>query len=338
MRCQRHHARRQAKIATWGAVAPLVFIALVLPPTAAAQFPPDSFTNLRVLPEEIGQQELVDLMAGFTRALGVRCTHCHVGEEGQPLTTYDFASDDKPAKGKARVMIEMVGRINHEHLAELPERVEPRLEVQCMTCHRGVTEPRMLQDVLLHAYAAGGLDSTVAAYHGLRDRYFGRAAYDFGAVPLIDVANRVRQQGSLSDALTLYELNVAMNPGSAFAQQQHSGAALLLAFRDGGAAAGVARHGELRSAYGAAAFTPFIMGQVGQALLREDRAREAIALYRLVVESHPDLAAAHAALGDAYAAAGEVGQAIASYEKTLELEPQHPGATDGLRQLGGRNP
>ena len=34
------------------------------------------------------------VMPGFTRALGVRCSYCHVGEEGESLSTYDFASDD----------------------------------------------------------------------------------------------------------------------------------------------------------------------------------------------------------------------------------------------------
>lgn len=302
---------------------------------AAAQFPPDSFTNLKVLPKDIGQRELIDLMAGFTRALGVRCTHCHVGEEGQPLSSFDFPSDDKLAKRKARVMIDMVRHINQEHLAGLPERVEPQLEVQCMTCHRGVTQPRTLQDVLLQTYAAGGLDSTRAVYSGLRRRYYGRAAYDFGEVPLIDVANRIRGQGALTDAVALYTLNVEMNPDSRFAKQQHAGAALLLAFTEGGEAGGVARYQELRGRYGADGFSPFFLGQVGEALLQQKRLPEAVALYRLTVEAYPNLAAAHAALGDAYVAAGDTTRAIASYEKALELNPKHQGAAEKLRELKG---
>ncbi len=52
-------------------------------------------------------------MKGFTRALGVRCSHCHVG--GNPLSTYDFASDENPNKGRAREMLRMLNSIN-EHL------------------------------------------------------------------------------------------------------------------------------------------------------------------------------------------------------------------------------
>jgi hypothetical protein len=40
---------------------------------AQGRFPPDSFTNLKVLPRDIPRDTLVNMMAGFTRALGVRC-------------------------------------------------------------------------------------------------------------------------------------------------------------------------------------------------------------------------------------------------------------------------
>ena len=79
----------------------------LLPGTAQAQFPPDSFTNLQVLPEDIGTRELIGTMRSFALGLGVRCSFCHVGEEGRPLATFDFAADDKAEKLKAREMIRM---------------------------------------------------------------------------------------------------------------------------------------------------------------------------------------------------------------------------------------
>lgn len=85
---------------------------------AAATPPP--FENLQVLPEDIPRQELVDTMKAFTRALGVRCSHCHVGE-GDDLRTYDFPSDAKEEKRAARVMIEMVQAINGEFLPRMHE-------------------------------------------------------------------------------------------------------------------------------------------------------------------------------------------------------------------------
>jgi len=53
----------------------------------------------------------------------------------------------------------------------LGRRADPPIRVQCATCHRGTTEPRMLQEVREAAYDQGGLDSTLARYQSLRDRY-----------------------------------------------------------------------------------------------------------------------------------------------------------------------
>src|SRR5437773_2957171 len=79
--------------------------------TAGAQFPPQKLQNLKVFPKDIPVRTLIDTMASFTRALGVRCTYCHVGEDSQPLSSYDFPSDQKPEKEKAREMLRMVGAI-----------------------------------------------------------------------------------------------------------------------------------------------------------------------------------------------------------------------------------
>jgi hypothetical protein len=183
---------------------------------AGAQFPPKAATNLKVFPATTSVDSLLETMAGFTRALGVRCTYCHDGRDGQPLDSIDFASDARPAKEKARVMLRMVATINGEHLSRLSTRRTPATSVGCFTCHHGIAVPRTLQQVLLGAYTAGGIDSVKSAYLGIRTRYFGRAAYDFGEVTLVDVGNAVRSSGSLADALRLYELNVEMVPTSTF--------------------------------------------------------------------------------------------------------------------------
>ena len=41
------------------------------------KFPPESLRNVQVMPEGTTVKQLVETMRGFTRALGVRCTHCH---------------------------------------------------------------------------------------------------------------------------------------------------------------------------------------------------------------------------------------------------------------------
>lgn len=105
--------------------------------TALAQIY-DNPRNLQVLPGDIGADELWETMKSFYFGTGLRCSACHVGEEGQPLTGYDFASDEVALKQTARQMLRMVNAINNEHLAPLgPERAE----VNCATCHRGERLP-----------------------------------------------------------------------------------------------------------------------------------------------------------------------------------------------------
>jgi tetratricopeptide (TPR) repeat protein len=287
---------------------------------AAQVWPPDSLTNLKVLPKDIKVRDLVTMMAGFTRALGVRCTYCHVGEESQPLEAYRFAADDKPAKRKARVMLQMVDDLNGRYLSTLETRRDPPVRVECATCHRGITEPRTLQDVLLLAYRAKGLDSTIAAYQALRQKYYGRATYDFGDVALVDVAGIIWDQGQPADAVRLYALNVEMNPTSVFAKRQHASLAITRAYRTGGIDSGVVRYRELKTAYNAA-LSEDVMNQIGFRLMNAGQVDLALSAFKLNVEAFPQSANAWDSLGDGYAKHGDRQLAIDSYMKSLALDP-----------------
>lgn len=198
----------------------VVVLALLaaLPTRGAAQFPPDSFTNLRVLPRDISQRELLGVMRDFTFALGVSCQHCHVGSEQTPLDSIDFASDEKRTKRTARLMLRMVAAINAQYLAAVPERPVPPVEVRCMSCHRGVARPALIQDVLAGSLDAGGADSAVARYRALREEHFGSAAYDFSAEALNEFAAELIRQRRAGHALPLLRLSVELNPRSLMAQ------------------------------------------------------------------------------------------------------------------------
>ena len=101
---------------------------------------PARISNARVLPADIGQERLRATMVGFARSLGVRCTFCHVGAEGAPLTSLDFVSDANPHKNVARGMLRMVQRLNETDLPALLGAAQaPR--VTCFTCHRGAATP-----------------------------------------------------------------------------------------------------------------------------------------------------------------------------------------------------
>ena len=192
--------------------------ALCLPAAARAQgkFPPDSFTNLKVLPKNIDQRTLINTMRGFAQGLGVRCTYCHVGpREDAPLDSIAFAKDDKRTKKVARVMMHMVMHINEEHLHEVPDRPTPLLEVRCATCHRGVARPRLLDDEMTLTLADSGLDAAVRRYRSLRERYYGSGSYDFREGVLTEVARGEARAGRPDNAIGLLNLNAEFNPQSA---------------------------------------------------------------------------------------------------------------------------
>jgi hypothetical protein len=173
---------------------------------------PDRAENLKILPKDTPPQQLRAIMIGFSRSLGVHCAHCHVGEEGKPLSTYDFKSDKNPKKATARVMLTMVGSITEDL-----KKIEPsgeRVKVSCVTCHRGVPRPLRLDEELGEVYAKDGLAATVAEYRRLRDRFYGAAAYDFSENSLNILGYRLLEQKNVDDAIAIFRLNVEFFPQS----------------------------------------------------------------------------------------------------------------------------
>src|SRR4051794_4018840 len=116
-----------------------VAVAQTAPPAqpAPATAPP-AFKNLQIFPKDIGRADLISNMKFFAQSLGVRCTFCHVGTEGQPLSTFDFASDAKREKQTARKMLAMVHGINQQYFGVTDFN---NVKVTCFTCHRGATKP-----------------------------------------------------------------------------------------------------------------------------------------------------------------------------------------------------
>jgi thioredoxin reductase len=108
------------------------------PPAAQPPFAIPPYKNLKIFPKDISRADLLSNMKFFSQSLGVRCTHCHVGEEGKPLSTFDFASDAKDKKATARKMLAMVHRINEQDFSVTDFS---KVKVTCFTCHRGSTKP-----------------------------------------------------------------------------------------------------------------------------------------------------------------------------------------------------
>lgn len=109
-------------------------------PVQQGTFPPSRMVNLQVLPKDAQPAAVIDVMKQLTQALGVRCDHCHVGIDGQPLTTFDFASDEKKTKTTARAMMRLVEQVNAALDKTVPGADGGR--VTCVTCHNGRRTPR----------------------------------------------------------------------------------------------------------------------------------------------------------------------------------------------------
>jgi tetratricopeptide (TPR) repeat protein len=75
---------------------------------------------------------------------------------------------------------------------------------------------------------------------------------------------------------------------------------------------------------------------LGNALIREGRVKEAIAQYRQALEVNDDYSEAHNNLGNALAGQGRFDEALAHYRKSLEIQPNYAEAYYNLGNLLGR--
>ena len=178
---------------------------------------PEEPKNLKVLAKGTKGAELGRIMRGFASALDVRCEHCHVGE-GPDLSKFDFPSDEKVTKRKARVMIQMVQAINRDYIGKLGELEAPpqeRIEVACMTCHRTQTRPAMLEDLLAQTIKKEGAEAAVAQYRQLREKFYGGFAYDFSPGTLSGLGERLADGGKVEAALRMLRLEIEVNGESA---------------------------------------------------------------------------------------------------------------------------
>jgi hypothetical protein len=179
---------------------------------------PERAENLQELPADFPAERLSAVMRGFTRALGVRCSYCHEGVEGQPLSTFDFVSDSNPNKDRARAMYRLLGAVN-EHL----EQIEPsgeQVNMWCHTCHQGRPRPQTLAEAVGERARAEGGAAAVDYFVELRSRHFGGPGYDFRAGSVSELAFGLAEGGELEAGRRLAELNVEHYPES---WQAHEG-------------------------------------------------------------------------------------------------------------------
>ena len=202
-------------------IASATILGALVPAAVRAQVPggpPEKFENLKVFPKDIPRDSLLGIMRGFTGALGVNCTYCHVTEPAPagapgPRERLRPASDDKQTKTTARFMIRMADSLNRVVLAALPKRHEPTVTVSCITCHHGSPLPQTVGAALAETIQKQGIDSAIARYRSLRAN-MASGRYDFTETPINELAQSLAAQGQNPQALALLTMNQEFYPNS----------------------------------------------------------------------------------------------------------------------------
>ncbi len=156
----------------------------------------------------VAQPAAPDMFANMQEiyaALGVTCNYCHTAPRGSGAA--------EPKKEIARAMMAMTRDLNARIEAATGKAPAAAARVGCITCHRGVAIPRQLHDILSQTLREQGAAAAIAQYRDLRQRYFGRQAYDFGEETLLALAQSI-VESKPDDAIGLIRLNLEFYPRS----------------------------------------------------------------------------------------------------------------------------
>lgn len=103
--------------------------------------------------------------------------------------------------------------------------------------------------------------------------------------------------------------------------------------RSEGIAAGLEEYERLKSEFGARAFPESLLNTLGYRFLALERPADAVALFERNVREFPGSSNAYDSLGDGLVALGDKEGAIASYRKSLELDPRNEHARSEAERL-----
>jgi hypothetical protein len=114
---------------------------VVIAGIAAVPAPANEYKNLKVLPKDISTKDLSRIMIDdFEDGLGVSCGFCHAEEKDSHKL--DYASDEKPEKEIARLMMKMTLDVNEKYFQVTHPLIgDSTLSITCVTCHKGQPRP-----------------------------------------------------------------------------------------------------------------------------------------------------------------------------------------------------
>jgi hypothetical protein len=148
-------------------------------------------------------------MQAIALGLGVKCEFCHAGQPGVQTITANAPSKMTIALSMIAMTRELNARIS-EATGKTPADAT---QVTCVTCHRGVTIPGQLSDIVAKTALEQSPDAAVAQYRDLRQRYYGGQSYDFREETLLEAAQRVVRVNPPA-SIPLLRLNLEYYPQS----------------------------------------------------------------------------------------------------------------------------
>jgi hypothetical protein len=163
----------------------------------------------------LGQQgDQIPNMQVVAQGLGVKCEYCHAGQRAaQPPAQQNLEGQPRSKFEIARAMIAMTRDLNTKILAATGKPPSETTQVTCVTCHRGVTIPGQLSDIIARTALEQGPDAAIAQYRDLRERYYGGQSYDFREDTLLDAAQKLVRVKPNS-AIPILQLNLEFYPKS----------------------------------------------------------------------------------------------------------------------------
>ncbi|HZH30391.1 MAG TPA: serine hydrolase [Pyrinomonadaceae bacterium] len=149
-------------------------------------------------------------------------------------------------------------------------------------------------------------------------------------VVLLDNTARGENLGRINRDLT----NILYNQPFEMPKQSIAEALMKTITERGDVAAGIRQYRELKATQAAAYdFGEGELNALGYQLLGANKLKEAIEIFKLNVEAHPQAANPYDSLGEAYLVAGERELALANYRKAVELNPKNSNAAAIIKNL-----
>ena len=170
--------------------------------------------------------------------------------------------------------------------------------------------------VITHGGGINGFSTIIARY-----------PHEKNLIVLLD--NTGQPPGRLNDTIAKILYN------QPYAQPKMSIASVLdKTIREKGIEAGIAEYRELKAKQSATYdFAESELNQLGFQLLRTDKVKEAVEIFKLNVEAYPQSANSYDSLGEAYMNLNQKDLAVTNYKKSLELNPKNTNAADRLKRL-----